>query len=51
MQGALDTIKRNRPTIMFENKRRENDRIIDLLYGFNYKLKHKNPNDTVMAIN
>lgn len=50
VQGALNTIKQNLPTIMFENKRSENDRIIDLLYSFNYKMKHKNPNDTIMAI-
>lgn len=51
VQGALNTIKQNLPTIMFENKRKENDRIIDLLYSFNYKMKHKNPNDTIMAAN
>ena len=50
VQGALNTIKKNLPTIMFENKRKENDRIIDLLYSINYKMKHKNPNDTIMGV-
>lgn len=49
IQGAIETIKKYKPTVMFENKRNENDELIDLFLqlGYNYK-KYKS--DTVVYI-
>lgn len=47
--GAINTIKSNQPTIMFENKRNENDIVIDLLISLSYKIK-KYKSDTIAYI-
>jgi len=45
--GAMETIKKYRPTVFFENKRNENDYLIELFQGLNYSfVKHKS--DTVV---
>ena len=44
--GSIETIRKNFPTIMFENKRHENDEVINILKNFNYIIEwHKS--DTV----
>ena len=44
--GAVETIKKNLPVIMFENKRHENDNVIDFLKNIGYEIEwHKS--DTV----
>lgn len=49
INGALNTIKTHLPVIMFENKRKENDIIIDILKKVNYNiLKYKS--DTIAYI-
>lgn len=46
VKGAMLTIKKYKPTIMFENKRNENDLVIDILTDIGYTIeKHKS--DTV----
>lgn len=46
VQGSLDTINKHKPVIMFENKRNENDSVIEVLKNIGYKInKHKS--DTV----
>jgi len=46
IKGAMNTIKNNKPTIMFENKRNENDSVIEILRALEYTIiKHKS--DTV----
>lgn len=46
IKGAMQTIIKNKPLIMFENKRNENDSVIDILKNLNYNImKHKS--DTV----
>jgi len=46
IQGALKTIKKNRPTIMFENKRKEADNAIILLLDLGFTVK-KYKSDTI----
>ena len=46
IKGSLQTIEKFKPVIMFENKRNENDIIIDILKNLNYNIeKHKS--DTI----
>lgn len=46
INGAMNTIINNKPLIMFENKRNENNSVIDILVSVGYSIiKHKS--DTV----
>lgn len=46
IKGAMKTIEKYKPVIMFENKRNENDKVIDILKDMDYSIiKHKS--DTV----
>lgn len=46
IKGAVQTIEKYKPVIMFENKRNENDSVIDILKDLGYNIiKHKS--DTV----
>ena len=46
IKGAMKTIEKYKPVIMFENKRSENDIIIDILKDINYNIK-KHKSDTI----
>lgn len=47
--GSVNTVKIHKPVIMFENKRNENDVVIDILLPFGYKIK-KYKSDTIAYI-
>jgi len=49
IKGSLKTIEKNKPVIMFENKRNENDSVIDILTDLGYKIK-KYKSDTIAFI-
>lgn len=49
IKGSLKTIEKCKPVIMFENKRNENDSVIDILTQQGYKIK-KYKSDTVAFI-
>ena len=46
IKGAMQTIEKHMPVIMFENKRNENDIIIDILKKLNYNIE-KYKSDTI----
>jgi len=51
IRGALNTIMISRPVIMFENKRNENQTVIDLLLKLNYHIAHHLRSDVIMKPN
>ena len=46
IKGAMQTIEKYKPVVMFENKRNENDSVIDILKDIGYKID-KRKSDTV----
>ena len=46
VKGAMNTIIKNKPLIMFENKRNENDIVIEILSEIGYTIK-KHTSDTI----